>query len=148
MGRSPGVADPNRIKRDELIIARLREGALAPEIAAEFGLAESYCTSLCGSLRRQNGIPAPSGRRRKISCEKEHADALKEVVRHLGPDFVAAHVEARDSVTYLDDGQTLEVLRLHAALRLVLLDAADLVLPVIKRLRRVEREKVEQAVAR
>lgn len=150
MGRSAGVPDPNRLKRDVLIIERLRAGAMPRDIAAEFNLSPDHAKKHCGMLRRENGIPTPATRRRRrtIAVEKDHRTALEEVTRHLGGDFVSAHVKAREGVSYLDDGQTLEVLRLHAALKFVLLDAAELVESVERRLRQIDLQALEQVAQR
>lgn len=75
--------------------------------------------------------------RRKLTVEPEHRPALEEVQRHLGRVWLAH--ELGTIAGPLDEGQELELQRIHAALRVELLDAQDHLEVVRERLREIAR---------
>jgi len=132
------------VARDLEIVEMLRNGALNYQVAERYRFAFDYCQEMCRRLRRIHGLPreppaqgqpprSPTkGNLPARAAESEHNAAFKELRRHLGAAWLTAELGADGQC---DDSQMLEALQLHAALRVVLLDAEDHLDVVRRRLR-------------
>jgi len=141
--RSPTAESP---ARNAAIIEMLKLGATAAEVAEQFGLAPDYSTNLCAKLRKSAGISQYRIRgynRRRPGIEPEYREALDELRRACGDDFVRRRIGG-SFVEQLDDGQTLEVMRLHAALRVLTLDAVELITVIHQAIRQRQRDELAE----
>lgn len=77
--------------------------------------------------------------RRKLIVEPAHRHTLAECQLHLGRAWLAKELGV--SAGPLDEGQELELQRIHAALRVELLDAQDHLEVVRVRLRELARDE-------
>jgi uncharacterized protein (DUF433 family) len=140
--RSPTAESP---ARNAAIIEMLKLGATAAEVAEKFGLAADYSTNLCAKLRKSEGISQYRIRgynRRRPGIEPEYREAFDELRRAVGDAFLQQRLGSLNDV--LDDGQTLEVMRLHAAMRVLTLDAVDLITVVHRAIRQRQRDDLAE----
>ena len=135
------------VARDAEAVEMLRKGATNTQVGQHFGLTPEYCQELCRRLRKSFGLRPLKPRSLKPlprkppqtgvgiharTAESEHHPAIVELKRHLGAAWLTQEL---GTDTWCDDGQMLEALQLHAALRVVLLDAEDHLDVVRRRLR-------------
>ena len=150
MERKVNTAYSQRLEaRNAIIVERLKAGANAGMIASEFDMDGPSATNLCALLRRKHGIShqhIKGHKPRPAHIDKEHRAAYSECRKVMGVAFLESLVGPMRGP--LDDGQALEILRLHAALRVVTLDAEEYVAVVERRLRQRQREQLDELAQR
>jgi transposase len=143
----PAVKSPTgeNSERNQAILEQLQLGATAAQVAEQFGLAPDYSTNLCAKLRKSAGISQYRIRgynRRRPCIEPEYQEALIELRRAVGDAFLRQRLGSLAEV--FDEGKTLEVIRLHAALRVLTLDAVDLITVVHRAIRQRQRDELAE----